>query len=236
MWFYNWLFLNPWHRENAVMGRDYKFYFRSEELIAEDASRLLAKLGLRGATYFNICDFIEHQLGPWLRSNGKEELTIRLFDASPGENLAFVSFDNGNPILNIDTSVWEEAKIGEPSARYVLAHEIGHVVLHAHYDLAYSADPALKLAPFQQEESAEWQAHTFARHFLVPVETAKSYDAVGSVATKFGVSIEVATSQFNLAHPRRKPDLGAIVCETCGGFVVTRDGKPDRCKGCAAKP
>jgi hypothetical protein len=48
-----------------------------------------------------------------------------------------------------------DAGLGIPYARYVLAHEIGHIVLHDEFAVAFSDDKAAQLKYVQDEESGE---------------------------------------------------------------------------------
>jgi Zn-dependent peptidase ImmA (M78 family) len=103
----------------------------------------------------------------------KGQLEIK-FDVLDGaEPLAYVT--HNPPILHINQGVWEEAKLGEPEARRIVAHEIGHLVLHDHYAQPFSVDESAQIKFVQKEERAEWQANAFASYFLLPSRVLASY-------------------------------------------------------------
>jgi hypothetical protein len=108
------------------MLRDHYVNYRSEESIAKIAGSLrnthdsLKNLG------FDVTDFIDKTLPYYLNKAG---LKIELFDKDfADDEPAHVSF---NPLtLHVDRKVWTDAKIGEGYARFIVAHEIGHILLH----------------------------------------------------------------------------------------------------------
>ena len=217
----------------STVRRDYKApTARGDVLIASDADFVRTETGVEDAAYFNICDFISGPLALWLGRRRKARLRVCHFDAVLDQPWAFVSFQPGELILNADRGIWSDASIAEPESRYILGHEIGHLVLHSHYDSAFSRDPALQLAPFLDEESTEWQANRFAPHFLVPVRLARLLGSVSAIMSQCAVSREVAQERYAAAYPKPKADLSATLCNKCGGLIVTRDGAPDPCRGC----
>jgi IrrE N-terminal-like domain len=146
------------------MRRDHYVGYRSEEEIASIALTWGKAGDISNHGYFDIIDFVQNVLSKQFTKKGA--LTIRLFDGAPQDDLAYVTF---NPLtLHVDSEVWHFAKLGDPTSRHMIAHEIGHALLHDHYARPFSNDPSQNIRFAQQEHSAEWQANTFAGHFLLP--------------------------------------------------------------------
>src|SRR5205085_224266 len=68
----------------------------------------------------------------------KGALSVIFFDSAVGEVPAYVDFRPGAMDLHVDREIWQLAKDGQPEARTILAHEIGHLVLHDHGAKEYS--------------------------------------------------------------------------------------------------
>ena len=117
------------------MGTDYFVPFRSDESIAELARRVRKGFDADDLCSFNIISAIRKLEGEEFGSSGK--LAIRLFDDDE-EDLAYVTF---SPLtLNVHRELWDDAELGEPKARFILAHELGHIVMHQHDRQAFSED------------------------------------------------------------------------------------------------
>ena len=144
------------------MATDYKVKLRTYSQISQITENLRDRLEIGNFYNFNIVNQLERMRGKRFDSAG--ELAIETY--GDANELAFVTY--GPLVLHSDKDIWEEAKMGEPTARFILAHEIGHVVMHAHYRQAFSIDEKKGIKFVQPEERAETQAHWFAACFLVP--------------------------------------------------------------------
>lgn len=205
----------------AAYLRDYPVRFRREEDIANVAVRL-RRMHRSGSTpYFNVVNFIEQTLRPFLKQQGRE-LQIEFFEATERQiarqEFAYVTVE---PLtLHIDRETWDLAKEGEPLARLVVAHEIGHLILHGHYPkAAFSNDAAVQLKAIPQGSSAEWQAIVFAEHFLLPTLIVSAFGAPFEIAIKCGVELDLAEKRFSDVKNRRfKVLYGVDICQICGEF------------------
>src|SRR4051812_28973909 len=107
------------------MLRDHKVCFRREESIESAAFDCRCKAANQNDALFNIVTFIEAVLPAELKRLGKGRLEIK-FDVNDGDDPpAYVT--HNPPVLHVHPDVWELAKLGEPEARYILAHEVGHL-------------------------------------------------------------------------------------------------------------
>jgi Zn-dependent peptidase ImmA (M78 family) len=159
--------------------RDYWVPYKSEVPIANIALEWRREGGIFNNNNFDICDFVENVLAK--RFTRKGTLKIEFFESSPNDDLAFVTY---KPlILHVDPEVWKDAKMGDPQARHIIAHEIGHIILHDHYAKAFSNDPSQNIKSGQNENSAEWQANRFADHLLAPDHLVKAFSDCDSLAS-----------------------------------------------------
>src|ERR1700686_950198 len=77
-----------------------------------------------------------HLVGVCVNRIGKgRPFKIEFVDMAEGGKPAFVKF---RPlVLHVDRETWELAGQGEEKSRHILAHEIGHLLLHDHFAKAF---------------------------------------------------------------------------------------------------
>ncbi|UVO34016.1 ImmA/IrrE family metallo-endopeptidase [Bradyrhizobium arachidis] len=214
------------------MARDYRVRILSREDIAKIAMAWWS-LACSGRHSFNICKFVLDVLPNQIKAKGK--LVLEFYDQGPGDAPAYVTF---NPLtLHVDHGVWDAADRGEPYARYIIAHEIGHLVLHDRYAVAFSEEEAALLSYVQNEESAEWQAHVFAALFLVPDHIAIKFNDADLIAGLCVVTDSLAASCLDDARNAKfilTPSYEGEMCPGCGNFTLTRDGIYLKCDTCGS--
>ncbi|TQF28596.1 ImmA/IrrE family metallo-endopeptidase [Bradyrhizobium sp. UNPA324] len=215
------------------MARDYRVRIRSREDIAEIAMAWWS-LARSGQHSFNICKFVLNVLPDYIKGKGK--LVVEFYDQSLGDSQAYVTF--GPLTLHVDRKIWNAADRGEPYARYIVAHEVGHLVLHDQHAVAFSEEEAALLNYVQNEESAEWQAHVFAALFLVPDHIALRLNDADLIAGLCVVTDRLAASCLDdaknaklIATPRYEGEM----CSGCGNFTLLRDGIGMKCDTCGSK-
>ncbi|WP_113891459.1 ImmA/IrrE family metallo-endopeptidase [Roseiarcus fermentans] len=162
----------------------------------------------------------------WIRSYDTRqyhELRVRFYNQGRCQPFAYV--EHNPTILYCDHEVWSEACIGEPKARFILAHELGHVLLHDHYAQPFTEN--LKRSAWMKEESGEWQANTFADYFLVSDVAIERYLTPTAIAIYCGVEKIVALRRLG-------PGFGYVgeSCERCGNFTLVRNGRSLICDTC----
>ena len=82
--------------------------------------------------------------------------------------------------------------VGEPEARLVSAHELGHLVLHS------QQHPALARRSFDDERvDPEWQADRFADFWLMPRAGVVRCKSAVELASRFSVPLEAAQRRFD---------------------------------------
>lgn len=130
-----------------------------------DIVRLLDKLNDSGAISMEVCEV--------------HEMPHEYAKARPATGELYIRMDT---YLN--------AANGIPRDRFTLAHELGHLILHADVipEFAYSQTPS----NHDFREDAEWQANEFAAWFLVDPEEKDKIKTPRDIAVNFKVSYEVA--------------------------------------------
>lgn len=127
----------------------------------------------------------------------------------PGAEAVTIPDEDGNTNVLIHQQAFDNLFTGGPMARQpraTVAHELGHVVLHAPYVRELrrlpEAQQMLRRASrsdLRSFESAEWQAWIFAGCLLLPRGTID--DMVGQSVTRIARLYGVSTSMFE-AHMR----------------------------------
>lgn len=217
---------------------DHYVRWRDYPSINTIAKELRVRAGLSDCWSFSVTDFIIKFLKPQL--NEIEAFEIKLFNMRQNESPARVTY---NPlILWVNIKTWKHAELGYSYAKYILAHEIGHIILHNHDAKAFSDDPRSWIKSSKNERSAEWQANTFADCFLVSDNALSQLDGIDSVATACKVSKVMAGRRIAAfghneegnAFYQENEHLNAGGCIHCGNHSVELNGKVFRCQTCGS--
>jgi hypothetical protein len=231
------------------MGTNYKVPFKSEETIAAIAARCWAISAQQRPLTFDIVGFIKNVLVAegidsvvTTRGRKKGKLAIKFFDREfPQDDPAFVVFARDRQddyvTLNVDREVWRHAEIGDSDACEILAHEVGHILLHNHYGNAFSSDlNGQKLfAGTSKEDFAEWQAITFAGHLLIPSGVARKYSDPQFLSAVTNTPERLARERLAAIANEKKvlnPSYEGEMCGGCGEFKLVREGRRLRCENC----
>jgi hypothetical protein len=137
--------------------------------------------------------------------------------------------------LHVDRAIWHAAKAREEYARFVIAHEVGHIILHDHDAKAFSSDPLLRIQFAEKEYSAEWQANTFAAYLLLPDELVRKFKTEGQLYFFCGAPravVQERWASFRDAHPVAVERFEGDACKECGNFTLVRRGIRLECDTC----
>jgi Zn-dependent peptidase ImmA (M78 family) len=212
------------------MAKDYIVRYRSDASIAQLTKRILEAAGMSFSPNFSITKLIRfferNELG-----QKKEKLTINLLPKLPrGKKYAYVSF---NPLtLHCENNIWIEAEIGEPKAREILAHELGHIVLHDHFAKPYSDADSSRLRSVEPQKSAESQATLFADNLLLPDCYIKSFGSREQLLENLHIPEDMIDRRL-LAFEQRKPYTGEM-CRACNSITLMRVDLDQICDMCGA--
>lgn len=164
----------------------------------------------------------------WIRAYDTRqyhELRLRFYTQDLSQPPAYV--EHNPAILHCDHETWDDALIGEPKARFIVAHELGHVLLHDHYAQPFTEHGQKSI--WMKEEFGEWQANTFADYFLVSDAAIERYFTPTSIAIYCGVEKDVALRRLGPGFRY----LGES-CGKCGDFTMVRNGTCIKCDTCGA--
>jgi hypothetical protein len=204
------------------MGQDFKApHFWTEERLAKLAEKHRFGSPATLQPNFNLADFIKVSLTNIL---GKQ-VRVDLKDLSGTDDYpAYVPA--GSLRLVCDDEVWQHGELGESGNRYVLAHESGHLVLHHGHELHFS-DPGNRFRKwYMEEESTEWQAHTYARHLLLPDFIVSQYRSVSEIIQYCDVPLWLAERRYEEVNRRK---YSGDACTTCGKFTLVQNGTCLKC-------
>ena len=101
-------------------------------------------------------------------------------------------------IIQVREDIYIAATDGNRREQFTLAHELGHLVLHA--GLGSSRSYARSSSGHKPYEDSEWQADNFAAEFLMPFERCRKLKSKQEIFETFGVSTSAATKRFEKIH------------------------------------
>ena len=133
--------------------------------------------------------------------------------------------------LFVDETVFEEATIGLAEAKFILNHELGHIILHDKSAKAFSQGEESRLKAFPREQRSEWQADTFAFHLSLPYKfiIAWNFDR-NAIMNNCNVPMRVVEQQIQSIKFCR--NYAGDPCGTCGNFTVVRKVGSAKCDIC----
>jgi hypothetical protein len=199
---------------------------RSIEGIANEWRALAHELF--GGDFFNVVDFVNKVFQR--RHHRGQRLAIKFMAKDHPGPPAKVSY--GPLVLHVRVDVWEAARNGEAWARYIIAHECGHIVLHDHTAKGFSTPTAQRLPPAERLRSAEWQADKFADYLLAPTLVIERQNTVWEAAVRCGIPHDVAERRVTEVDNYWKAEAclhDTEECSKCHGYEGRRIGARIRC-------
>lgn len=122
------------------------------------------------------------------------ELIVKQNEDLPNEQA--ISFPDEKRIF-VREDVYNAAVSGNGRARFTMAHELGHIVLHAGIPAMYArSKKGSELRPY---EDSEWQANVFGGEILAPTHIIKDM-SVFEIMHECGVSYTAANIQLGLKN------------------------------------
>lgn len=169
---------------------------RNRNSLRKEAYMLRKRFRLEQVKKFPIMEFLElimPQIEPEFRVIPVEdsELIGRAAETIPAEH-----------IIRVKQSIYDAACKGVFWPRLVMAHELGHYLLHGEESVSYA-----HLAPGEKipdDINAERQADIFAAELLAPVHLVDDSANEYLISKHFGVSRSVARIQINQARKVKK--------------------------------
>ncbi len=182
---------------------------RNRKRLRKEAYMLRMRFGLDKVKKFPVVEFLELVM-PQI----DEEFTLVLVedDELMGRAAETIPVEH---MIRVKQSVYDAACQGSYWARTVMAHELGHYVLHGEDTVAYAHEAPGERVP--DDINAERQADIFAAELLAPVHLVdETSDYL--VSKHFGITRGMARSQMNQVrrvqkrhqrkHQRKKKENG----------------------------
>ncbi|MDR3472021.1 MAG: ImmA/IrrE family metallo-endopeptidase [Devosia sp.] len=217
-----------------MSSNDFKVRRRWPSEIADLAARW-RQAGSDGhsANWFDVVNFLNDIVVPGLASKDRR-VEIELVDDEEPEQ-AWVDIAKGK--LFVRGAVWQKAKQHDPRARLIIAHEIGHLILHTDQVYSFTKPYEYGLRSIEDNESAEHQANWFAWSLLLPDSVLlrlRKTLTTSSIATLTLVEDKVVELRLNqLALDKRyRGSFTGDECPECGSLDVARNGITSVCDQC----
>ena len=164
---------------------DYRVAPMSWNDVDQTADRIRETLRLTDTCFFPIVDVIEKVL-PQLTG---EDFAFEVGSQEEMGSAEGLTCPEGK-FIRLREDVYNDVCADGARARFTLAHEFGHFLLHTGQNRPLErAQPNERLRPF---ESAEKQADRFAATLLMPACLIWPMDTISDLVAKFGVSHSAA--------------------------------------------
>lgn len=141
------------------------------------AHRLRDALQISNHSYLRLDVLIEGLLA-------SESIDFEVVDDNELPKRYAVTYPDKNKIV-IQLSVYEALCAGDNHARFTVAHELGHLIMHRN-QMAYARSKVLD--GHKIYEDSEWQADVFASHFLIDSRLVTRSMSADDISRTFGVS------------------------------------------------
>jgi hypothetical protein len=148
----------------------------------------------------NIVDLLESVLPKFI----PDFALVVLSNHEMGDAEAYTEFDP--PQIAVRASVYSGAREGDGRSRWTLAHELGHLVMHAGFAknrLAVSNTIIASQPRLKAFQSAEWQADKFAAYFLAPEHVVRQFSTPEELRESCLLSARSAQICFDEVGHRR---------------------------------
>lgn len=116
-----------------------------------------------------------------------------------GHNYGLTYPDQDRLLVRAD--VYDAACDGKGWAREVMAHELGHLVLHRGIPMPFTS-PEKTSGTCPVLGDSEWQANTFSELILAPLDIVKTLGDVNEISQQCGVTQETAFRRWVEARCR----------------------------------
>jgi len=134
-------------------------------------------------------------------------------DPDLGDAEAFTEFSP--PQIVVRKSVYLNARKQDGRSRMTLAHELGHLVMHAGVQSNARMITGNKQAPTHKlYRSAEWQARKFGSLFLMPTHIVREFSSPQELVQACHVSLQAAQIRFDEVGSTNRSGLPDCVRDT----------------------
>lgn len=186
---------------------DYLVPSRTYYRVGQSAHNARNMLGVSEKRRINMVDVFSRLEGKAFGTAGILKINLH---QKKGNARAFVKF---RPLeLHIWIRDWQYASLGKGFENFILAHELGHIVMHRNYQQCFSKGLEQKINFIKADESAETQANRFAAQFLAPDSMAIWCSSERDLIQRFGYPNVYAEAKM---ADMREHSTG-VYCPDCG--------------------
>lgn len=214
---------------------DFKVKWRSDEEVEAIASDVRNRFA-PNVKFVNVLNILNDHFVAKLEKNG-HLLEIEAVAGLPATAPAEVCQRTNT--LRVEHNVLEEAAMGKFEANFVMAHELGHIVLHTHFAQRFSTSGQfMQRVTDVKEESAESQATLFAIALLYPESEFRPHHSVDLVTAIYGLGrfdAEEAIIEYAERSKRRgyrNAIIGEESCPNCGNDILVPSADKLVCMEC----
>lgn len=172
----------------------YKATPTSRADLANITNRLRKIMGMENTLYFPIIQTIELILP---RVDEKFDYLIVEENELPPDTYALTYPDESLMLIRKD--VYDNVCEDQGRARFTLAHEFCHYLLHDEANISF----ARSTNEIPAYVDPEWQANTFAAELLIPKKLIKGL-SIEEIMIKCGVSKQCAEIQMKYCHNKKR--------------------------------
>lgn len=162
-----------------------KAYPRSKLFIRQIANQIREILQVNQSEKINIIYLLENVICELL------DISLEIVESKEMVD-KYAEYNPIDKTIKLREDVYDRAIKGIGRDRFTIAHEIGHIFLHSNNIAMARSDEKIPIYC-----DPEWQANTFAREFLCPLNGISMDDDVDTISKKYGVSKEVANIQLS---------------------------------------
>ncbi|MFU1583910.1 ImmA/IrrE family metallo-endopeptidase [Escherichia coli] len=163
----------------------------STSMIKSYAHRLRDVLQISNHTYLRLDVLLEGLMA-------SESIELEIVEDHELPKRYAVTYPDKNKIV-LQRSVYDAVCNGENHARFTVAHELGHLVMHRNQSI-YARNKTS--GGHKIYEDSEWQADVFASHFLIDSRLVLPTMTVEDISKTFGVS-QQATETWMRKNAKR---------------------------------
>jgi len=218
-----------------MSSTDYHVPYLSEDSIAIVANACWRIGAVPGSTHVSLQTILDelqaHGVESIFELRGRKlkgRLTIEIVDDDFYEDLAYVQFAP-RLTLFVQRSVWARFREGRSEERVVIAHEIGHIMLHDNEAKPFSRDKSKEIQFKDGDDdghSAEWQANRLTDHLLVPTSVAQALNESVAISVRCNVPEKFADERLsNVRKVKKKLNncSSGEPCPCCGNFSISSE-------------
>lgn len=155
--------------------------------IDDIVDNLRTRYGLVNRAYFPVVDLMELVMSNKLRMF---DIEIVSREEMPSE---YATTSHNGRLLKIREDTYLKACSGEGRARFTLAHELGHMIMHCCGVEVFALTSGEHVPHYRHSEK---QANYFAASLLMPKKDFDANDSVHTVMSRHGVSREAALNRI----------------------------------------